>query len=83
MRRSNRLLVLLAGAIALAGAGYFAVPVIWMSYMIFFGPGLACGNNCAQPEYTAPESAIVMGAIALYILLIALGVWWVMKGEAD
>ena len=83
MTRSNRLLVLLASAVSLAAIGYLAVPWIWMSYMIFFGPGLACGNICDQPEFTAPEHVIVIGAVAAYALIVAVGVRWVMKGEAD
>ena len=82
MTRSKRLLVLLVGAIVLAAIGYLAEPWIWMSYMIFFGPGLACGNNCDGPEFTAPENAIVLGASASYVLALAVGVWWAMKGEA-
>jgi hypothetical protein len=76
--------VLLAAAVLLAGVGYLAVPMIWISYMIFFGPGLACGNNCDQPPYTdVSESVFAIGAIAVYVLVMAFGVWWVMKGEPD
>lgn len=81
MTRSKRLLVLLVGAVVLAVIGYLAEPWIWISYMIFFGPGLACGNNCDQPEFTAPENAIIIGASASYVLAMAIGVRWVMKGK--
>ena len=83
MTRSNRLLVLLAGAVFLGVLGYLAVPWIWMFYMLFFGPGLACGNNCDRPEFTAPGNVIVIGAVSTYVLFVAVGVRWVMKGEAD
>ena len=76
--------MLLAAAALLALGGYLAVPMIWISYMILFGPGLACGNNCDQPPYTdVSMNVIAAGAIAAYVLVMAFGVRWVMRGEPD
>jgi hypothetical protein len=81
--RSNRLLVLMAAAVLLAAFGYLAVPWIWMGYVVFFGPGLACGNICDRPEFTEPLIGIVIVAVAAYVLVLGLGIWWVIKGEPD
>jgi hypothetical protein len=52
----------LAAAILLLAIGYFAVPIISISYMVFFGPPLACGNNCSDSAWLGKDIAI--GSIA-------------------
>jgi hypothetical protein len=65
----------------LAGIAYVAVPVFYFGYMIFFGPGLACGNNC--DNWGPSEDYFYFAALAAYVLIMGCGVWWVMKGVEE
>ena len=83
MSKANRLLVILAATILLPIIWYLAAPILYLSYMVFFGPdpGLACGDICSELDWVARDFFI--GSIAAYVLIMGLGIWWVMKGAPE